>query len=308
MVVDSLDSDVRYITGVTGLVSKTVSLYSRRVGVYVAIVGFLQLILGFIVDLVFFSQQPLIRPLSSAAMGIDLFSLLTSSLNLIGFPNSFIMFYLGLSIAGIVIMALFGGAAIKYALDNYEDPLKGNPRESLPFATSRASALITTQLVITSMILLIVSPVLIALLYEVVMLYPISPYAYIDVIMTSMPVLLTCLVLVIYVSVRLAPTSVIIIAEDLSAYDSLKRAWVLTSGKFWHTFGGIFLLMMILGPIAAALSFLGLVTYFGISVWLTIVPASIIQLFLSPISYVFQTVLYKDLISRKGLQAGSWWQ
>jgi hypothetical protein len=123
-----------------------------------------------------------------------------------------------------------------------------------------------------------------------------------------MPILLACLVLVIYGSVRLAPTSAIIIAEDLSAYDSLKRAWVLTSGKFWHTFGGIFLLMMILGPITVALSFLGLVTYFGISVWATIISASIIQLFLSPIFYVFQCVLYKDLISRKGLQAGDWWQ
>lgn len=305
--VSSEAASADFIAGATELVSRTANLFSAEKGVYVLMIGTTQLLFNLFADLIFFSFYPLMRPLYTATIGIDPFSLLTSSLNLIGLPNTYVIWNLALTAAGIAVFAVLGGGAIKYALCNYRSSSKGSMRESLSFAADRAVTLITTQLVVAFLIFLTVSPIVFALLGGLIVLYPIRPYAYLGALVNIMPILLMCLFVTAYISVRFAPVQAVVVAEGLNALNSIKRAWELTSGNSWHAFKGIFLLMMILGPIAVAMSFLALMLYFGVSMWTTIIPAAINQLFLSPLVYVFGAVLYQDLGARKAAQAGDWW-
>ncbi len=296
-----------FIVSATKLVSKTANLYSAKIGVYVLMIGLFQFLFGLVADLLFFSSPPFIRPFYTATMGTDLFSFLTASLNLIGFSNSLIIWNLAFYSIGAVVFAIFRGGVVKYTLDIYRNTSKDGARRSLFFAGNRAGTLIAIQLIIGSLILLIESPVLLALIDGRILLYPIRPYSYLNAIINYLPLLLICLSGVVYVSVRFAPAAAVAVSEDLNTTDSLRRAWKLTSGESIHTLKGIFLLMVILGSLTGLLSFLALMLLAGFTVWMTLLPAAINQLFLSPIFCVFEAALYMNLLARKQSKAKEWW-
>jgi len=303
--VDFVSDD--FIVGVTTLVSRTANLYSARIRIYVLMMGLAQFLWGLLGNLLFFSSSPFVRPFYTPVMGTDLFALLTSAMNLIGFSSSLIVLNLVFYSMGVVVFAIFGGGAIKYTLDIYRNHSKGSVKKSFSFAKTRAVTLIRIQLIIGSSILLIVSPIIIALIQGMIVLYPISPYSLLSVLGSYIPLLLICLSGVVYVSVRLTIAPVIAIAEDLNALDSLRRSWELTRGNSTHTFKGILLLMILLGVLTGTLSFFALVLFFGVSVWMTIIPAAINQLFLGPIFSVFMVILYMNLLAIKQSKNSNWW-
>ncbi len=304
-VVDVINND--FVVSTTMIVSRTIKLYSARLGVYILMIGFFQFLMGLAADLIFFSSSPFIRPFYTATIGTDPFSFLTISLNLIGFSNSQIFLNLFFYLVGIIIFATFGGGAIKYTLDIYKNPSMSNAKESLIYARSRAGSLITIQLIIGLLMLLISLPILLLLVEGRIVLYPISPYSYLNALGNFLPIILICISGIVFISVRFAAAPVVAIAENLGAVDSLRKSWELTSGNAMHTFKGILLMMIVLGSLTGVLSFFALMLFFGFSVWMTLIPAAINQLLLSPVFFVFSVILYMDLLARKQIQTNNWW-
>jgi hypothetical protein len=301
------DVDDDFLVNVTTLISKTANLYSAKIGVYVLMIGLTQFLWGLLGNLLFFSSSPFFRPFYTATMGTDPFALLTSVLNLIGFSSSSIIWNLVFYSVGAVIFAVVCGGAIRYILNIYRDHLQGNAKTCFSFAKSRAGTLISIQLVIGSVVLLIVSPILIALVEGIVVLYPIQPYSYLNALIYYLPPVVICFLGAFYVSVRFTLAPVAALAEDLNMQNSLRRSWELTRGNLIHTFKGALLIMILLGVLTSAMTFLALMLFFGFSVWMTIIPAAINQLFLSPIFCVFEVVLYMDLLARKKSKNSNWW-
>lgn len=64
--------------------------------------------------------------------------------------------------------------------------------------------------------------------------------------------LLLCMVLVLYLSIRLLPLIAVVASENDGPVASLKRSWSLTSGHFWRLLG--FLLMLMIGFLIVALA------------------------------------------------------
>jgi hypothetical protein len=296
-----------FMLSTTRLVSGTARLYSTEMPAYILMVGFVQFALGLLADLVFFSSSPVVRPLYTAAMGTDPFSVLTAALNLIGFSSNLIVPSLIYHLAGAAIMAVFTGGALHLGIHAYRQSSTGDIKVSLSHACKRAGTLIAIQLLTGSLILLVASPFIFALVRGVILLYPISPYAYLDALGHHLPLFLICLSGVAYVSSRFALAPVAAIAEDLSTMDAMRRSWRLYSGNSAHAFKGVLLLMTILGLLTGSLSLLALVTFFGFSTLMTLVPAAIIQILLSPIFCSFQVILYSDLLARRQSQTQRWW-
>jgi hypothetical protein len=111
----------------------------------------------------------------------------------------------------------------------------------------------------------------------------------------------------LYFGIRLSPTSAVVVAEDLGAIDSVKRAWALTTGNFWHIFGGQILLGIAVAVIAFVVELLLFpVLVYGQNVMLYVL-AIVSALLFSAINYVFAAVLYRDLESRSRVASKEYW-
>lgn len=305
---DSADlANDNFLVGTPALISKTTNLFSAKIGIYILTIGLVQFLWGLTADLLFFSSSPFFRPFYFAAMGTDPFALLTSALNLIGFSSSSISWILIFYFIGEIIFAVFYGGAIKFTLDVYKNHSEGNVKKSLSFAKDRGKTLIAVQIVIGLLIFLIFLPIIVALILGIITLHPIRPYSYLSILSNYFPLLLICFSVVIYVLIRFTLAPVVIIAEDLNTKESLRRAWDLTRGNSTHVFKGIILLMILLGTLSGVLAFLALVLFFGVSIWMTIIPAAINQLLLSPIYSIFAVILYLNLLARRQFKNSNWW-
>jgi hypothetical protein len=85
---------------------------------------------------------------------------------------------------------------------------------------------------------------------------------------TGWLLLLLCLVLLLYLSIRMLPLIAVVASESGGPIASLKRAWSLTSGHFWRLLG--FLLMLMIGFLIFALAVGALI---GTLVTLTLGPS-----------------------------------
>ncbi|MHA2240590.1 MAG: hypothetical protein ACXACE_03195 [Candidatus Thorarchaeota archaeon] len=284
---ESLGSDTRdFSVSSSELVTRTLSLFKRKFASYILIVGVAQFLYAFIINFIVFSFFGLTSP---------------------GSASLFIIAMVILSMIGTILLTVVAGGAIKLALDNYGSPSEGEAGPSLSFAVSRAVKLIATELILSSILFLIMSPVVLVLLAGLPAFDPYNVYAYMTVMMTIGPVLAICGVIMVYVSVRLAPIIAVVIAEDKSVIESVKRTWVLTSGRFWHIFFGQMMLAFVIGLIAGVIGVFTLPLLFSGGFWILILSSSISLLFFSPVMYIFQAVLYKDLLSQTSMQSTVWW-
>ncbi|MFW9802006.1 MAG: hypothetical protein ACFFFC_05110 [Candidatus Thorarchaeota archaeon] len=291
--------------GAGEIVSRTISVYIRRIGAYIVMVGLPSVIIG-ILGLAFFvlifgaagyDYYP-------GVTGFDPISLLMSFLGLLG-PTGIVIFYIVLiGIINTVFLAIINGAGVKYALDNYGNREAGEIGESFSHALGRALTLILTQLVISLIILAITSPVIFWAFGALITFNPLDPYASLAALL---PILLVCFILVFFIAVRLTVTTGVVIAEDLSAIDSIKRAWDLTGGNFWHVLGASLLLGIVTLLIGGALSFGVIALYLSDPTIAMTIGTYLSLLFVGPITNVFQAVLYKDLRSRIGVAEQEWW-
>ncbi|MHA2205740.1 MAG: hypothetical protein ACXABC_07760 [Candidatus Thorarchaeota archaeon] len=302
---ESLGSDTRdFSVSSSELVTRTLSLFKRKFASYILIVGVAQFLYAFIINFIVFSFFGLTSP---GIFSSDPYSIISGLMGLVGSASLFIIAMVILSMIGTVLLTVVAGGAIKLALDNYGSPSEGEAGPSLSFAVSRAVKLIATELILSSILFLIMSPVVLVLLAGLPAFDPYNVYAYMTVMMTIGPVLAICGVIMVYVSVRLAPIIAVVIAEDKSVIESVKRTWVLTSGRFWHIFFGQMMLAFVIGLIAGVIGVFTLPLLFSGGFWILILSSSISLLFFSPVMYIFQAVLYKDLLSQTSMQSTVWW-
>jgi hypothetical protein len=94
-----------------------------------------------------------------------------------------------------------------------------------------------------------------------------------------------------------------VIASGLSTGGSVKRTLSITSHNFWHTFGGVFLLAVVTIIIGIVISLLLSVFFFVSDVYTVILGGVVSSVLITPLNFVFQAVLYRDLDERSGIQS-----
>lgn len=267
-----------YTLNATGLVSNTFSLWSRKLPIYTVIVGIAGVVLVLFQAIMLFF-----------IFGFPGFALLefigTSTLDTIfsliffGISIEILIPIILLTLIGLLAYVIVGGAAIRYALTDYMNPGSGNRNESFSFAFRLAIPLLIVQF-LQSLIVL----GLVALSVLTIYLYPL--------------VSLGSIFAVLYVAARLAPAPAVVIAEERAPLDALSRTWQITGGLSLHVLFGQVLMAILFMIVTIAISgavVIGLV--FIIPSWeiLILITTFITSLLLSPLNYIFQAVIYKDL-------------
>ncbi len=288
----------------TGLVSRTLSLWGRKLVSYLTIACIPLMINVAIQAVVLWMVYDILALGLIGSFGTDPFTILLTLFTSTANPV-YLVVTLPLMFVGIVVSAIVSGAVIKLALDNYGAPEMGDWRESMSFAVSRIVKIIVVQLVVGLVLIGFMLPGLMILIYSVIS---------IDLMMALYGLILLYIGLPIglYLMVRLAPSSAVVIAEDHSVIGTLKRAYALSSGQFWHIFAGTLLLGLVVGIIGGIVSVATVpILLFGLtspvtSLLLLGVLSGISAIFLSPISYIFYAVLYRDLVERDEKVAEIW--
>jgi len=212
-----------------------------------------------------------------------------------------------LTVFGMVVNAVIAGAGIKFALDDY-GAHQADVGTSLSFAFSRLSTMVVVQFLIALIVTGALAPGMFLLLGAMAGIDPYNPSPdALNMLLMALPLLLIGFVISFYVAIRLNPSSAVVVAEDLGAVDSIKRAWALTSGNFWHIFGGQILLGIALAIISMVLEILlfPLVIY-GPAAMLFFL-ALFSSLIFGAINFVFAAVLYRDLESRSAVISQEYW-
>ena len=288
-----------YTLSATGLVSRTISLWTRKLVQYIIIVGVLGaafVAISFVLLFVLFD--------AIGVLGTDPLSYMLS-LFFVSLPDfTLIAVSLGFAIIAFVLNAIISGAAIKFTLDEYSEN-RGDVGTSFSHSFGRILNIIIVQLILSFFVAIVLTPATILTTRAMDLIdisdpfNPIFPPGSIELLMSAMGLFIVGGIFLIYIQVRFAPTLAIVIDTNLSAIDSLKRSWELTSGNLFHVFGGLILLnlaVVILGLIVSVgLAF----TFLPVS-YLLVIGSVVTALLFGSLNYIFTAVLYRDLTSRRG--------
>ena len=291
------------------LVMRTLKVWVRKLPSYILIVGLLGAVFSLLGLAVFY-----------ALYGVTAFELVnyvsTDIINaLLGFTLAdpplaieIILIAIVLTVVGMAANAVIAGAGIKFALDDYGSH-QADVGTSLSFAFSRLSTMIVAQFLLALIIMGPLAPGMFLILGSFASIDPFNPsMEALSAMMTGLGILVLGAIVALFFAIRLAPTIAVVVAEDLSVVDSLKRAWQLTAGNFLHIFGGQILLGIALAVFTIVVEVLlsSLETAYGSVVYLYFT-ALVTMLFFGAISYVFAAVLYKDLESRSRVDSQEYW-
>ena len=290
------------------LVTRTLKVWVRKLPSYILMVGLLGVAFSLLQLAVFY-----------ALYGLDAFNLLiyvsSDIINtLLGIvtvepilASEIIIIAIVLTVVGMVVNAVIAGAGIKFALDDYGSH-QADVGTSLSFAFSRLSTMIVAQFILVLIVAGALAPGMYLFLGAFASFDPLNPsMEFLDAMLMALPFVLIGLIVSFYFSIRLNPTSAVVVAEDLGAIDSLKRAWELTAGNFWHIFGGQILLGIAIGLIGVVLGMLIFPLAFYGQATMLYISGLISLLLFSGIGYVFAAVLYKDLVSRSRVVSQEYW-
>ncbi len=290
------------------LVTRTLKVWVRKLPSYILIVGLLGVAFNLLQLAVFCALY--------GVLGFDLLVYVGADIimTLLGFATSeivtgigFIILAIVLTIVGMVVNAVIAGGGIKFALDDYGFH-QADVGTSLSFAFSRLSTMIVAQFLLALIVTGALAPGMYFLFGALAAFDPYYPSMdAINMIMMAFPLILIGLIVALYFGIRLSPTSAVVIAEDLGAIDSLKRAWELTTGNFLHIFGGQILLGIAVGVIALVPGWLLVPLVFYDLALVLYVSVLISSLLFSAINYVFAAVLYRDLESRSRVVSEEFW-
>ncbi|MHA1481654.1 MAG: hypothetical protein ACTSQZ_09560 [Candidatus Thorarchaeota archaeon] len=281
-----------FTVSITELVTRTFTLWTRKLVPYVAIVGALSVFLialGVAIG-VFLPSIVYASDLTS------LFSLLLGTT--VSDYSTFVVVSLLVILIGLVITAIISGAATHYALEDYGYK-RADVGTSVSHALSKFVSIFLVLLIVQLLNAAVVGPLGYFTLESIDITDPLNPVINMDA-MNGMLMMFVFAIVLMYVNIRITPTSAIILAEDRSAIDSFKRAFELTGGNFFHIFAGLFLM---------------LITVAVIDIVITLVVGSFIAILISAmvlasLNYVFQAVLYRDLLSRTATSSQGqtdWW-
>lgn len=285
----------------TGMVSRTFALWKRRLPGYLTIMG--------ITSIAVYGLYSVVLYLLAGPSGISIlpyigtspFSLITSLMDLQQLSMNQFIILIPMTIISMIVYAIAGGASIKLAFDDYGDPGTGDVDTSLSYSFTRIWGLIGAQIIVGLIVLILQIPTLLTIVFmftgDLELLAITSLLSLVGVILSA------------YIGVRLTPVSaIVIIEENTGAFGAVKRAWGLTSGNFWHIFGGQFLLGLVVGIITFIIEFvIGALTFSVVGVLGIAISTIIVGILLSSIDYIFQTVLYRDLESRAMESEEDWW-
>ncbi len=295
----SEQGDQNYTLGATGLVSKTISLWARNIVRYIAIAGIIgaaSVAVSYVILVLMFSTV--------GTLGADPLSYL---INLFFFsPDpTLLAVSLGFAIFAFVLNAIIYGAAIKFTLDVYGGS-GGNVGASFSHSISRVLNFIIVQLVLSFVAVILVIPAsayviqameAIGPIDSIDPLNPVFPAGAMEMLMMAMGLFAVGGIFIIYFNTRFAPTLAIVIDTDLSAIESFKRSWELTSGNFIHVFGSYLLMNIAIIIFSGLVS--GVASFTGLPIYDQLVLGSVVTaLLFSSLSFIFTSVLYRDLSSR----------
>jgi hypothetical protein len=292
----------KYTVSATGVISRTFSLWKQHLVQYIIIVGIIgagTTALSFVVLFILFE--------TIGILGTDPITYLVSILAFTSLPD---MTLIGVSLlfasVVFVVNAILGGAAIKFALDDYS-ARSGNIRTSLSHSYGKALNFITVQLVISFLGAILLYPGLNLFMNAMALIditnpyNPIFPPDAIEMVMTGSVLLLVGGLIMIYISPRLAPATAIVIGTNLSAIDSLKKSWAITNGNVLHVIGSWIIFGIAVNVLRlifdAFMYLLGYVSPMFEPFYLVIESVLFALLFWS-LNYIFPVVLYRDLGSR----------
>ena len=285
-----------FTVSITELVTRTFTLWTRKLLPYVAIVGALSVFLialGVAIG-VFLPGIIYASDLTS------LFSLLLGTT--VSDYSTFVVVSLLVILIGLVITAIISGAATHYALEDYGYK-RADVGSSVSYALSKFVSIFLVLLIVQLINAVVMGPLgyfTLFALESIDITDPLNPIMNMDA-MNGMLIMFIFAIVLVYVNIRITPTSAVVLAEDRSAIDSFKRAFELTSGNFFHIFAGLFLM---------------LITVAVIDIIITLVVGSFIAIIISAmvlasLNYVFQAVLYRDLLSRTATSSSEtqtdWW-
>jgi hypothetical protein len=289
-----------YTLSATGLVTKTFGLWTRKFVHYIIIIGFVSVVTTLISFIVLFTIFGTIGVLATDPINY-LFSIFT----LTSTPDiTLIIITVGFGVIAFVVNAILSGAAIKFALDDYggQDADVG---ASFSHSFGKTVRIVSVQVIIALIVSIVTAPSLAMMsraLDGIDISDPFNPIITpeaIQYMMMGMLLLLVGGIFMLYFMVRIAPALAIVVDTDLSAIDSLKKAWELTSGNFLHVLGGqiliglaVILLTMIVGIPIGFFMFL--------NPYAMVVEVIITALLFSAPSVIYIAVLYRDLMSRSG--------
>jgi hypothetical protein len=299
----------KYAVNATGVVSRTLGLWKRHLVQYIIIVGIFGASTTLISFIILFTLFGTI-----GTLGTDPVSYIVSNLFFTSLPDSnLIVISLLFACVVFIINAILGGAAIKYALDDY-GARGGDIRASLSHSYGKILNFIAVQLVISLISAIVFYPGLLLLSNAMGSIdisdpyNPIIPPGAVEMILEGFVILLVGSLITIYFSARLAPTTAIVIDTDLSAIDSLKKSWAITSGNVLHVIGSWFIFGMafaVLGFLVEGLVFLPLYTMYlfgyissAFDSFYPVIGGVFTALLFWTLNYIFSVVLYRDLSSR----------
>ena len=290
------------------LVTRTLKVWVRKLPSYILIVGLLGVVFSLLQFAVFYALY--------GTLTFDLLLYVSTDIinTLLGLATAepfvaieIVIIAIVLTVVGMIVNAVIAGGGIKFALDDYGSH-QADVGTSLSFAFSRLSTMIVAQFLLTLIVAGALAPGMYLFLGAFASFDPLNPsLEFLDAMLMALPFVLIGLVVSLYFSIRLAPTNAVVIAEDLGAIDSLKRAWELTTGNFLHIFGGQILLGIAVGVIALVPGWLLVPLVFYDLALVLYVSVLISSLLFSAINYVFAAVLYRDLDSRLGVASQEYW-
>jgi len=291
------------------LVTRTLKVWVRKLPSYILIVGLLGVVFSLLGLAVFYALYGVIAFDLVAYVGTDIIN------TLLGFAIAdpavaieIIIIATVLTVVGMAVNAVITGGGIKFALDDYGSH-QADVGTSLSFAFSRLSPMIVAQFLLALIVTGALAPGMFLLLPVLATIDPLNPsMEAISAMMTGLGILGIGLIVALFFAIRLAPTIAVVVAEDLGAVDSMKRAWQLTTGNFWHIFGGQILLGIatIVFTIVIEVLLSPLEPAYGQVVYLYFTALMGMLLF-SAINYIFAAVLYRDLESRSGVVSQEYW-
>jgi hypothetical protein len=299
-----ISTEDQYAIGVSTQISTVLSLYGKRISAYVGL-----MIIPVIYSFVFSSIMYFIFPtmlLYIGYLGSEPVSFIWGTFLLLDEPIPPGVFgpFVGvggvLMLIGFVLNILILGAAISIALRTYtgQDSAMGSGVSS---ALERFPTLLSVILIIGSIYAVIMIPIqqsLLAMLDAMLIMD-------LDAMTQASGMLLVMAIVYILVVTIFYPNAAVVMEEDKSAGGSISRTVSLTKSNFLHTLGGIVLFHIILMVITLAIEF-GLIMFLGSDLTLLITPFTA-TLIITPLTYIYQAVLYKDLAARTVQTEQEYW-
>lgn len=296
--------DDQYAIGLSTQVSTVLSLFGKRISAYIGvmIVPVIYSILSSTILYLVFGEEMLT---SIGYLGSEPVSFIYGTYLLLGQPIPPGVFgtYVGVSgvlmLIGFVLNILVLGAAVSIALRTYtgQDSSMGSGFGS---ALERFPTLLVVTLIIGSIYAIIMIPIQesLVLLYDAVIAMDL------DAMMQVSGTLFALAIVYILVVALFYPNGAVVIGEDQSTGGSISRTIGLTRNKYLHALAGIILFHVVLVVITLAID-LGLGFFIGnLSILVTPFASMLI---ITPLTYIYQAVLYKDLAARSIQTKQEYW-